>query len=61
LRGDGGVEAQAWPGSVAEGDRAELVGVFVHPSAGEAELFCELARVEQPATALREGSALAVA
>jgi hypothetical protein len=44
---DLGVEAQPWSWPVAECDRAELGGVFVHPRTREPELPRELARVEQ--------------
>jgi hypothetical protein len=46
--GGGGVEAEAGFGSVAEADRAELLGVLVHPGAGEAELAGELLSVDEP-------------
>jgi hypothetical protein len=53
-----GVEAQAWSWPVAECDRAELVGVFVDPCAGGAELAGELARIEQVSGRVRRGGVL---
>jgi len=48
LRGDLGVEAEAWSWSVAELDRTELCGVFVDPGAGEPEVPGELLGGEEP-------------
>ena len=48
LRGELGVEAQAWSWPVAELDRAELGGVFVDPGAVEAEMPSELLGRQQP-------------
>ena len=47
LFGDLGVEAQAWSWSVAELDRAELLGVLVDPGAGQSEMAGELAGVHE--------------
>jgi hypothetical protein len=48
-RGGGGVEVEpeACLGASAEADGAELVGVFVDPCAGDAEVDSELPRVEE--------------
>ena len=45
--GGGGVEAKSGFGSVAEADRAELLGVLVHPGAGETKLARELLGVDE--------------
>jgi len=55
-----GVEAQSWSWSVAERDRAELVGVFVYPGAGDSELAGELAGIDEAAALVGSGG-LAVA